>query len=210
MKISIFIKFRSGTILRFIAVILFLTNVVAIPVYAQDVFGFKLDAGIGSTKSKLEKQGYTVRISKNLTYIRLSSIELFGFTNDYLNNVQLWIETYKDRVFLYKWDGKILADKNSAASMERLLKYISKIFGEPEVSGTEKATYKKIDVSLLKKIADVDEFNHIKFTWKYKKEELKMYLSPPFVPINDQEIDFSLQYSLPDIQDEIKKYKYGE
>lgn len=208
MKVLIFIKFRSGTILRFMAVIIFLMNVVVIPAYAQDVFGFKLDAGIGSTKSKLEKQGYTVHISKNLTYTRLSSIELFGFTNNYLKNMQLWIETYKNRVFLYKWNGTILADKNSAASMDRLLKYITEIFSKPEISGTEKSTYQKIDVSLFKKIADVDEFYSVDFTWKYKTEELKMFLAPSSIPINDMEIEFSLQYSLSDIQDEVEKYKY--
>ena len=140
MKKSILINVRLGTIFRLIVVILFLTIVVATPGYAQDLFGYKLDVGIGSAKSVLENQGYTAHISKHSTFVRLSSIEIFGFTNEYINDVQLWIHAYYHRVFLYRWSGEIMADESGAASIERLLQYISGMFGEPETPAGTKST----------------------------------------------------------------------
>lgn len=210
MKTPILINVRLGAIFRLIAGILFLTIVVTIPGYAQDVFGYKLDAGIGSTKSVLENQGYAVNIRKDLTYIRLSSIEIFDFKNEYLNNMQLWINSYKGRVYVYKWAGVIMADLSGVASIERLLQYISKIFGEPEIPAGMKSTYKKIDASLLKTIATSEGSEHLHFVWKNNEKQIEMFLSTPLLPISDMEVDFTLRYFLPEVEKKVLAYKYGD
>lgn len=210
MKIPILINVRLGANFRLIAIILFLTIVVTIPGYAYDVFGYKLDAGIGSTKSVLEKQGYTVHISKDLTYTRLSSIEIFNFKNEYLNKMQLWINSYKGRVCVYKWDGVIMADLSGTAGIERLFQYISKIFGEPEISASMKSTYKRIDASLLKTIATSEGSENLHFVWKNNEEQIEMFLSPPLLPISGMEVDFTLLYFLPGVEKKISVYKYGD
>jgi len=204
MKTLILINVRLDVTFRLIAVILFLMIIVTIPAYANDVFGYKLDAGIGRTKSGLGNQGYTVNIKKDLTYIRLSSIEIFGFKNEYLNNMQLWINCYKDRVYVYKWQGVITADPSSAASIERLLQYISKIFGEPKITALTKSAYKKIDTSLLKTIAADNEDLH--FAWKNNEEQVEMFLSAPLLPMSDIEVDFTLRYFLPEVEKKVLIY----
>ncbi|MFC1592667.1 hypothetical protein ACFL4C_01485 [Candidatus Omnitrophota bacterium] len=204
------INVRLDGFLRLIAVILFLTFGVAIPGYAQDVFGYKLDAGIGSTKSVLENQGYVVNIKKDLTYIRLSSIEIFDFKNEYLNNMQLWINSYKGRVYVYKWAGVIMADLSGVASIERLLQYISRISGEQEIPVGMKSTYKKIDVSLLKAIATSEGSEDLDFVWKNNKEQIEMFLSSPLLPISDMEADFTLRYFLPEVENKVLAYQYGD
>lgn len=209
MNNSILINVRLGRIVLLMAVILFLTIVVAIPGYAQDLFGYKLDLGIGSTKSVLENQGYTANIRKDLTYIRLSSIEIFDFKNEYLNKMQLWINSYKDRVYIYKWDGSTMADSNNAASIERLLQYISETFGEPEIPADMKSTYKKFDAPLLKTIATGEGSEDLHFLWKKNEKQIEIFLSAPLLPISDIEVDFTLRYFLPEIQKEVSAYMRG-
>jgi hypothetical protein len=210
MKKSILINIRFGTIVRLIAVILFLTIVMAIPGYAQDLFGYKLDVGIGSVKSVLENQGYTVHISRDLRFTRCSSIEILDFKNEYLDNMQLWINAYKDRVYIYKWDGLIMADSNTAASIKRLLHYISETFGEPEILHGTKSAYQNIDASVLKTIATDEESVGLDFLWKSNEKQIEIWLSPPLFPMSDMEVDFGLQYFLPKIQKELISYKKGE
>ena len=210
MKTRIFIKVRFGAIFRLTTVIFFLMIVFTTPGYADDLFEYQLDAGIGRTKSVLESQGYSVKISKDLTYVRLSSIEIFNFKNEYLNKMHLWINCYKGRVFTYKWEGVIMADVSGAANIERLLQYISNQFGEPEVPAGMKTRVKQIDASQLKTIVTGDGSDELHFIWEKNEKQVEMFLSVPLLPLNDMEVDLTLRYFLPRIEKEVSAYKYGK
>ena len=209
MKTRILIQVPSGAVICLTAGLLFLMSIAATPGYTDDLFEYNLDAGIGPTKSVLENQGYSVRIRKDLTYIRLSSIEIFNFKNTYFNKMHLWINSYKDRVYVYRWDGVIEADPNGAAKIERLFQYISNKFGEPEVPDGMKSRGNKIDASLLKTIVTGDGSESLHFIWKNNTEQIEMFLFAPLLPLNDMHVEFTLRYFLPRVEKEVSAYKYG-
>ncbi len=102
-----------------------------------------------------------------------------------------------------------MADPDGAATIERLLQYISKIFKEPEPSSGMKSADKKIDVALLKNIAAGEGDEDLHFIWKRNGEQITMFLSTPLLPMSDLEIEFTLRYFLPEIEKEVLTYKGG-
>ena len=210
MKIRRLPQVLSGAVFCFTAGFIALMSIVTTPGYTDDMFELKLDAGIGSTNSILENQGYSVHIRKDLTYIRLSSIEIFNFKNAYLIKAHVWINSYKGRVYGYKWDSVIKADQSGAAHIQRLLQHISSKFGKPEVPYGMESRGKKIDASLLKTIVTGGGSEALHLIWKTDTEQIALFLSAPLLPLNDMDVEVTLRYFLPRVEKEVSAYKYGK
>jgi hypothetical protein len=173
--------------------------------FASELFGFKLNAGVGSIQSFLQKQGYKVYVKHDLSKTRLSSIEIQDFRNDTLHGLQLWVACYKDRVYLYKWAGYIPADAGGADMLQRLLKYLTKTFGEPEVVRGAKT----VDVASLVAVAAGKTEEGVLLLWKRDGDQVELSLSEPLFPGGKPFVDFVLRYASPAVEKEALAYQRG-
>ncbi|RPI74954.1 MAG: hypothetical protein EHM45_16400 [Desulfobacteraceae bacterium] len=192
--------------LRLMGLVLLALFFATTTVFAADLFGFKLNAGVGGTQSFLQKQGYKVQAKHSFSKPRLSNIEILDFKNDYLRDMQLWIACYKDRTYLYKWSGDLPAEAGSVDRLQRLLKYLTKTFGEPQlVHGA-----KTMDVKSLAAIADGKSEEGVLLVWKRDSEQVELSLLEPLLAGGKPSVDFLLRYISPAMEQEALAYERGK
>ena len=194
-------------LLYLISVVLILVVMVLEPAQGADLFGFTLDTGSGKTGSLLKSQGYNPQVKQNLTYPRITSLELFGYTNDYLKDMQLWVEFYTHRSYIYKWEGVINADKPSTTNINRFLKHLVSIFGHPRDYNGNK-TKDSIKLSTLKAVTRGEE--DLSFIWKNKKDQIELFLGAPLFATTDTEIELTLRYFSPETEQKVMAYQNGK
>ena len=178
--------------------------------YAGDLFGYELDAGSGKIGSLLKSQGYDVVIKTELTYISLSFVELFGYSNEYFKDMQLWGGFYKHRSYAYKWQGIVNADKDVAVGLDSLMQYIVKAFGEPKDLLGNNVELKSINTTSLNDVAVAFGDEDLSFIWKKDDEQIEMFLSAPLLAMSDTEIEFTLRYSSLKKEKEVRAYRGEE